>query len=153
MSQEHEPGEEGESSMADVAEMGAPMLPAILFIASLILLVASFFTGNISNRLKITLFGQVLPDVMQPTVRVWVNKDNGTFDCDGSVLYGNGQGKYMAQADVLDRGYQPALGTYCQGGNSAGGASRNRARRANDAGYAAGEPAGTKSHDSAASPR
>ncbi|HEV2387945.1 MAG TPA: hypothetical protein VGS20_11900 [Candidatus Acidoferrales bacterium] len=42
--------------MAEVAEMGAPMLPAIPFIASLILLGASFFTGNITNRLKITLF-------------------------------------------------------------------------------------------------
>ncbi len=51
--------------------------------------------------------------VTVPAARVWVRTDTGSFYCRGSVLFGSGPGRLLAQEEALTLGYQPATGSYC----------------------------------------
>jgi hypothetical protein len=52
--------------------------------------------------------------VVVPSAQVWAIQSEGTYYCSGSMMYGHQPGKYLAQADALTLGYQPALGSYCE---------------------------------------
>jgi serine/threonine protein kinase len=50
-----------------------------------------------------------------PSVKVWVNTDSGTYHCAGARWYGKTQaGEYMTQKQAQDKGYHPAASRACR---------------------------------------
>jgi len=53
--------------------------------------------------------------VANPTVKVWVNTDSGTYHCPGTKWYGKTQtGEYMTQKQAQDKGYHAAAHRVCR---------------------------------------
>jgi serine/threonine protein kinase len=52
--------------------------------------------------------------VENPSVKVWVNTDSGTYHCPGTRWYGKTkEGQYMTQQEARDKGYHPAADRAC----------------------------------------
>jgi serine/threonine-protein kinase len=50
-----------------------------------------------------------------PSLKVWVNTDSGTYHCAGTRWYGKtGAGEYMTQKQAQDKGYHPAASRVCR---------------------------------------
>ena len=98
------------------SEVGAthPALPAVILLVSFAVFMAAIVPLDFS-----TLFHKMFPPTVQRVphkdAAVWVDSTAGVYYCANSILFGKTQGAYMKQVDALDRGYQPALGTYCAG--------------------------------------
>lgn len=60
---------------------------------------------------------KVIPPVKQvedPTVKVWVNTNSGTFHCPGTRWYGKTQqGEFMTQKQAREKGFHPAANHAC----------------------------------------
>ncbi|HEV2387948.1 MAG TPA: hypothetical protein VGS20_11915 [Candidatus Acidoferrales bacterium] len=98
------------------SETGAmhPALPAVVLLVSFAVFMAAIAPLNFSGVLaKIFPFHPV--ELQSPNAVVWVSQTAGTYFCADSVMFGKADGKLMKQAEALDNGYQPALGTYCKG--------------------------------------
>lgn len=48
-----------------------------------------------------------------PNATVWAMQETGNYYCLGSVMFGRKPGVVMKQVQAIDRGYQPALTSYC----------------------------------------
>jgi hypothetical protein len=104
--------EERSTTLSGIAT-GVPILPAILFLGCIGAMTLLFVDANISGRLAFAFSKPHKQQQMQPTAGVWVNKQNGTYYCPDSVLYGREPGSYTTQGAALDSGYQPSQGIYC----------------------------------------
>lgn len=97
-------------------ETGAahPALPAVILLVSFAVFMAALAPLDFSS-----IFHKLFPThgqkVPHQNAAVWVNKSAGVYYCADSIMFGKTQGAYMKQVEALDRGYQPALGTYCSG--------------------------------------
>lgn len=98
------------------SETGAahPALPAVILLVSFAVFMAALAPLDFSS-----IFHKFFPThaqtVPHQNAAVWVNKTAGVYYCADSILFGKTKGAYMKQVEALDRGYQPALGTYCTG--------------------------------------
>lgn len=98
------------------SETGAthPALPAVILLVSFAVFMAAVAPldfGSIFHR----FFPTAIQNVPHQNAAVWVDKTAGVYYCANSMMFGKTQGAYMKQVEALDRGYQPALGTYCTG--------------------------------------
>jgi hypothetical protein len=98
------------------SETGAvhPAVPAVLLLVSFAMFMAAIAPLDFTS-----IFHKIFPTQAQQVphqdAAVWVDKTAGVYYCADSILFGKTQGAYMKQVEALDRGYQPALGTYCSG--------------------------------------
>ena len=98
------------------SETGAvhPAVPAVLLLVSFAMFMAAIAPLDFTS-----IFHKIFPTQAQQVphqdAAVWVDKTAGVYYCADSILFGKTQGAYMKQVEALDRGYQPALGTYCTG--------------------------------------
>lgn len=98
------------------SETGAahPALPAVVLLVFFAVFMAAIAPLNFSSILR-KLFPSPLQTVPHQNAAVWVDNNAGVYYCADSIMFGKSKGEYMKQVDALDRGYQPALGTYCSG--------------------------------------
>jgi hypothetical protein len=98
------------------SETGAvhPALPAVILLVSFAVFMAAIAPLDFSGVLE-KLFPFHPIQLQKPNAVVWVNQSSGTYFCANSVMFGKADGKLMKQAQALDSGYQPALGTFCTG--------------------------------------
>ena len=61
------------------------------------------------SRERVSHFGRL----SEPDATVWAMKRTGNYYCIDSVMFGRQPGVVMKQVQALDRGYQPALSSYC----------------------------------------
>ena len=98
------------------SEIGAahPALPAVILLVSFAVFMAALAPLDFSS-----IFHKFFPTQVQKVphqdAAVWVSTTAGVYYCASSMMFGKTQGAYMKQVEALDRGYQPALGTYCTG--------------------------------------
>jgi hypothetical protein len=98
------------------SEAGAvhPAVPAVILLVSF-----SMFMAAVAPLDFTQIFHRYFPTktdkVPHQDAAVWVDKTSGVYYCANSIMFGKTQGAYMKQVEALDRGYQPALGTYCTG--------------------------------------
>ncbi|MDE3137537.1 MAG: hypothetical protein KGL59_13250 [Acidobacteriota bacterium] len=98
------------------SETGAvhPAVPAVILLVSFAMFMAAIAPLDFT-----TIFHRFFPTQVQQVphqdAAVWADKTAGVYYCADSILFGKTQGAYMKQVEALDRGYQPALGTYCSG--------------------------------------
>lgn len=98
------------------SEAGAthPALPAVIVLVSFAVFMTALAPLDFSS-----IFHRYLPPQIEKVphqdAAVWVDKTAGVYYCANSIMFGKTQGAYMRQVEALDRGYQPALGTYCTG--------------------------------------
>jgi hypothetical protein len=102
--------------------MAFPVLPALFFLGVAILVLALADPGARS----LLGLGHPPQPLTSPDVRVWVDRDRGIYSCPGSVLFGRGPGRAMAQAQALSLGYQPAVEAYCTNTENSLSASHRR---------------------------
>lgn len=98
------------------SEAGAahPALPAVVLLVSFAVFMAAIAPLDFSGVLnKIFPFHPI--KLEKPNAVVWVSQTSGTYFCADSIMFGRADGKLMKQAEALDSGYQPALGTFCSG--------------------------------------
>jgi len=48
-----------------------------------------------------------------PDATVWAMQETGNYYCLDSMMFGRKPGVAMKQIQAIDRGYQPALSSYC----------------------------------------
>jgi hypothetical protein len=98
------------------AEAGAvhPAVPAVLLLVSFAVFMAAIAPLDFTSIFH-KFFPTQIQKVPHQDAAVWVDKNSGVYYCADSILFGKTQGAYMKQVEALDRGYQPALGTYCSG--------------------------------------
>jgi hypothetical protein len=101
--------------------------PAILLFLAFALIVA-LAVPNVRARLS-KVFPSATPKRVNMGLRVWASKEAGNYYCPGSEFSGRGSGTYLKQGDALTLGYQPALGKYCQQGESTDSKSIARSTR------------------------
>lgn len=58
---------------------------------------------------KAPSFGKLIT----PNATVWTMQETGNYYCRGSLMFGRRPGVVMKQVQAIDRGYQPALASYC----------------------------------------
>ena len=80
-------------------------------------LIAAILIPGVRTRMD-KFFATSGPKTVNMGLRVWANKEGGNYYCPGSKFFGRGNGTYMKQGDALTLGYQPALGGYCEEGES-----------------------------------
>lgn len=97
-------------------EAGAthPALPAVVLLVAFAVFMAAIAPLDFSSILHKLFPG---PTVVVPhqNAAVWVDYNAGVYYCATSIMFGKTKGAAMEQVEALDRGYQPALGTYCTG--------------------------------------
>lgn len=98
------------------SESGAthPALPAVVLLVAFAVFMAAIAPMNFSSILR-KFFPKQPGTVPHQSAAVWVDYNAGVYYCADSIMFGKTKGQYMKQVDALDRGYQPALGTYCTG--------------------------------------
>ena len=98
------------------SEAGAthPALPAVILLVSFAVFMAALAPLDFTSIFH-KFFPTQVQKVPHQSAAVWVDKTSGVYYCADSVMFGKTQGAYMKQVEALDRGYQPALGTYCAG--------------------------------------
>jgi hypothetical protein len=96
---------------------GPPLLSVAAMLVILVL-TALVLTPSGPPRLLFEL--GVRPKMKDPNTLVWVITRDGNYYCQGSVLDGRKPGSFMSQANALTKGYQPALGGYCQDPDTTG---------------------------------
>lgn len=98
------------------SEAGAthPALPAVVLLVSFAVFMAAIAPLNFSAMWN-KLFPSTVKKATYPDSVVWVDYSAGVYYCADSMMFGKSKGEYLQQNDALDRGYQPALGTFCQG--------------------------------------
>jgi hypothetical protein len=98
------------------SETGAthPALPAVILLVSFAVFMAALAPLDFSSIFH-RYFPPRIEKVPHQNAAVWVDKTAGVYYCANSIMFGKTQGAYMKQVEALDRGYQPALGTYCTG--------------------------------------
>ncbi len=89
-----------------------PAMPALVFLL-VVLAYSSAHVDAVRAAIWRTVRQQFRRPVTVPAARVWVRTDTGSFYCHGSVLFGSGPGRLLAQEEALTLGYQPATGSYC----------------------------------------
>ncbi|HVB98070.1 MAG TPA: hypothetical protein VNJ12_01900 [Candidatus Dormibacteraeota bacterium] len=96
--------------------MGAthPALPAVVLLVFFAVFMAAIAPLDFSSIIR-KLFPTPAQTVPHQSAAVWVDNNAGVYYCADSIMFGKSKGEYMKQVDALDRGYQPALGTYCTG--------------------------------------
>jgi hypothetical protein len=98
------------------SETGAthPALPAVILLVSFAVFMAALAPLDFSAIFR-KYFPPAIQKVPHQEAAVWVDKTAGVYYCANSIMFGKTKGAYMKQVEALDRGYQPALGTYCTG--------------------------------------
>lgn len=98
------------------SEAGAvhPALPAVVLLMSFAVFMAAIAPMDFSSIVR-KLFPSPSQTVPHQNAAVWADNGAGVYYCADSIMFGKSHGEYMKQVDALDRGYQPALGTYCTG--------------------------------------
>jgi len=98
------------------SETGAvhPAIPAVILLVSFAVFMAALAPLDFSSIFH-KFFPTQIQKVPHQDAAVWVDKTAGVYYCADSIMFGKTQGAYMKQVEALDRGYQPALGTYCMG--------------------------------------
>jgi len=98
------------------SETGAthPALPAVILLVTFAMFMAALAPLNFTSIFR-RFFPAQVQKVPHQDAAVWVDKTSGVYYCADSIMFGKTQGAYMKQVEALDRGYQPALGTYCTG--------------------------------------
>ncbi len=98
------------------SEAGAvhPAFPAVILLMCFAVFMAAIAPLNFGSILR-KLFPTPSQTVPHQSAAVWVDNGAGVYYCADSIMFGRSRGEYMKQVDALDRGYQPALGTYCTG--------------------------------------
>ena len=98
------------------SETGAihPAVPAVILLVSFAVFMAAVAPLDFSSIFR-KFFPTQIQKVPHQEAAVWVDKTAGVYYCADSIMFGKTQGAYMKQVEALDRGYQPALGTYCTG--------------------------------------
>ncbi len=98
------------------SETGAvhPAIPAVILLVSFAVFMAALAPLDFSSIFH-KFFPTQIQKVPHQDAAVWVDKTAGVYYCADSIMFGKTQGGYMKQVEALDRGYQPALGTYCTG--------------------------------------
>lgn len=108
----------GRIAIKGSSEAGAahPALPAVVLLVSFAVFMAAIAPLNFS-----AMWNKFFPAAVQkstsPDAVVWIDYSAGVYYCADSIMFGKSKGEYLHQAEALDRGYQPALGTFCQGTN------------------------------------
>lgn len=95
---------------------GPPLFPVAAFLL-VFLAMALALTPTSMPKLLVGL--GVRQKLSDPNLLVWVLPQDGDYYCRGSVLHGREPGRLMKQVNALTKGYQPALGNYCQSGGTA----------------------------------
>ena len=103
-------------SMHRSSEAGAvhPALPAVVLLISFAVFMAAIAPLDFTSIVR-RLFPSPSQTVPHQNAAVWIDNSAGVYYCADSIMFGKSRGEYMKQVDALDRGYQPALGTYCNG--------------------------------------
>lgn len=103
-------------TMNRASEAGAmhPALPAVILLVCFAVFMAAIAPLNFASMIR-KLFPTPSQTVPHQNAAVWVDNSGGVYYCANSIMFGKSRGEYMKQVDALDRGYQPALGTYCNG--------------------------------------
>ena len=98
------------------SEAGAmhPALPAVVLLISFAVFMAAVAPLDFTSIIR-KMFPTPSQTVPHQSAAVWVDNSAGVYYCADSIMFGKSRGEYMKQVDALDRGYQPALGTYCTG--------------------------------------
>jgi hypothetical protein len=98
------------------SETGAvhPAVPAVILLVSFAVFMAAVAPLDFTSIFR-KFFPVQIQQVPHKDAAVWVDKTAGVYYCADSIMFGKTQGAYMKQVEALDRGYQPALGTYCTG--------------------------------------
>jgi hypothetical protein len=106
----------GKRGTLRASETGAthPALPAVILLVCFAMFMAAIAPLDFSS-----IFHRYFPSPTQKVphqnAAVWVDKTAGVYYCASSIMFGKSHGESMRQVEALDRGYQPALGTYCKG--------------------------------------
>jgi hypothetical protein len=91
-----------------------PAVPAVLLLVSFAMFMAAIAPLDFT-----AIFHKFFPTQVQQVphqdAAVWANETSGVYYCADSILFGETKGAYMKQVEALDRGYQPALRSYCTG--------------------------------------
>lgn len=98
------------------SETGAthPALPAVILLVSFAVFMAAVAPLDFTSIFH-KFFPVKIQKVPHQDAAVWVDKTSGVYYCANSIMFGKTHGAYMRQVEALDRGYQPALRTYCTG--------------------------------------
>jgi hypothetical protein len=98
------------------SETGAthPALPAVILLVSFAVFMAALAPLDFTSIFR-RFFPVQVQKVPHQDAAVWVDQTAGVYYCADSIMFGKTKGAYMKQVEALDRGYQPALGTYCTG--------------------------------------
>jgi hypothetical protein len=98
------------------SETGAvhPAVPAVLLLVSFAMFMAAIAPLDFTAVFH-KFFPTQLQQVPHQNAAVWANETSGVYYCADSILFGKTKGAYMKQVEALDRGYQPALRSYCTG--------------------------------------
>jgi hypothetical protein len=103
-----------ESQRSSEAGAAHPALPAVILLVSFAVFMAAIAPLNFSGVLA-RIFPASVKRSTFPEAVVWIDHSAGVYYCADSIMFGKAKGEYMEQVAALDRGYQPALGTYCKG--------------------------------------
>ena len=97
-------------------ESGAthPALPAVVLLVCFAVFMAAIAPLDFTSIFH-KFFPTPIQKVPHQDAAVWVDKTSGVYYCATSMMFGKTPGQNMRQVEALDRGYQPALGTYCDG--------------------------------------
>lgn len=106
----------GERGTLRASETGAthPALPAVVLLVCFAMFMAAIAPLDFSSIFH-NYFPSPTQKVPHQNAAVWVDKTAGVYYCANSIMFGKSHGESMRQVQALDRGYQPALGTYCKG--------------------------------------
>ncbi len=97
-------------------ETGAthPALPAVVLLVCFAVFMAAIAPLDFTSFFR-RFISHPVQKVPHQNATVWVDTAGGVYYCANSILFGKTSGQTMTQVAALDRGYQPALGTYCTG--------------------------------------
>lgn len=98
------------------AELGAvhPALPAVVLLVCFSVFMAAIAPLDFTSIIR-KFIPTPVRTVPHQDAAVWVVNNAGVYYCPDSIMFGKSKGQYMKQVEAIDRGYQPALGTYCTG--------------------------------------
>jgi hypothetical protein len=107
-----------------IVKTNPPLFPVVSVMLCIALIVLVIIPLKVPEMLAQLSFHT--EPMTSPSARVWVIPEEGSYYCSGSLMSGRQPGHYMEQAEALTKGYQPAMGHYCESGGAESGQPAGR---------------------------